>query len=47
MDEEQDAIVTRPSKTAKSWLEVLMACPLPMDDLPPRSREHFRLRWTS
>jgi hypothetical protein len=23
----------------KSWLTVMKACPLPMDDLPPRNRE--------
>jgi hypothetical protein len=39
-DEEQDAIVFRRLKTRRSWLAVLKACPVQMDDLPPRSREY-------
>ena len=38
-DETEDAIVLRRIKKARSWLDVLKACPVPMDDLPPRSRE--------
>ena len=41
-DEEEDAIVFRRVKRGRSWLEVLKACPIPMDDLPPRSREYPR-----
>lgn len=39
-DEEEDAIIFRRVKRGKSWLEVLRACPVPMDDVPPRSREY-------
>ena len=41
-DAEEDAIVFRRVKRGKSWLKVLKACPVPMDDLPPRSREYPR-----
>jgi hypothetical protein len=42
-DEEEDAIVFRRIKRgAKSWLAILKACPVPMDDLPPRSRGYPR-----
>ena len=41
-DEAEDAIVFRRVKRGRSWLEVLKACPIPMDDLPPRSREYPR-----
>jgi hypothetical protein len=43
-DEEEDALIFRRVKRAKRWLAVLKACPLPMDDLPPRSREYPRKR---
>ena len=43
-DADEDAIVFRRVKRAKSWLEVLKACPVPMDDLPPRSREYPKKR---
>jgi hypothetical protein len=43
-DEEEDAIVFRRVKRGRSWLSVLKACPVPMDDLPPRSREYPRKR---
>jgi hypothetical protein len=39
-DEEEDAIVFRRVKRGRGWLDVLKACPVPMDDLPPRSREY-------
>jgi hypothetical protein len=39
-DSEEDAIVFRRVKRGKSWLKVLKACPVPMDDLPARSREY-------
>lgn len=43
-DEEEDAIVFRRVKRGRSWLDVLKACPVRMDDLPPRTREHARKR---
>jgi hypothetical protein len=39
-DEEEDAIVFRRIKRRRSWLAALKACPVPMDDLPARSREY-------
>lgn len=39
-DETEDAIVFRRIKRGKSWLAVLKACPVPMDDVPARSREY-------
>ena len=37
-DEAEDKIVLRRVKRKReSWLEVLRACPVPMDDLPPRT----------
>ena len=40
-DEEEDEILLRRVKRKrKSWLQVLKECPVPMDDLPPRSREY-------
>ena len=41
-DEDEDAIVFRRIKRGKRWLDVLKACPVPMDDLPSRSREYPR-----
>lgn len=42
-DEDEDEIVLRRMKRKrKSWLEVLKECPVPMDDLPPRSREYSK-----
>lgn len=39
-DEDEDEIILRRVKrNRESWLEVLSQCPVPMDDLPPRSRE--------
>jgi hypothetical protein len=43
-DAEEDAIVFRRVKRGRSWLAVLKACPVPMDDLPQRSREYPRKR---
>ena len=43
-DEEEDALVFRRIKRGKRWLDVMKACPLPIDDLPPRSREYPRKR---
>ncbi|PYK18104.1 MAG: hypothetical protein DME55_07745 [Verrucomicrobia bacterium] len=38
-DCEESEIVFRKINQDESWLDVLMRCPVPMDDLPPRSRE--------
>jgi hypothetical protein len=38
-DPEEDAIVFRRINKRADWLAVLKACPVKMDDLPPRSRE--------
>jgi hypothetical protein len=43
-DAEEDSIVFRRVKRGRSWLAVLKACPVPMDDLPSRSREYPRKR---
>ena len=39
-DEDEDTIVFRRIKRKGNWLEVWKKCPVPMDDLPPRSREY-------
>ena len=41
-DEEEDEIILRRVKGKDNWLEILKQCPVPMDDLPPRSREYFK-----
>lgn len=41
-DPEEDAIVFRRLSRNTNWVAVLEDCPVPMDDLPPRRREHFR-----
>ncbi len=38
-DAEEDAVIFRRIKRKSDWLEVWKQCPVPMDDLPPRSRE--------
>jgi hypothetical protein len=43
-DAEEDALVFRRVKRGSGWLSVLKACPVPMDDLPARSREYPRRR---
>lgn len=37
-DPEDDVITLRRIKSRTSWLAVWRRCPVPMDDLPPRSR---------
>jgi hypothetical protein len=37
-DSEDDVVTLRRLAKKPDWLEVLKACPVPMDDLPPRSR---------
>lgn len=34
----EDALIFRRVKRNANWLEVWKQCPVPMDDLPPRSR---------
>lgn len=41
-DAEEDVLVFRRLAKGEDWLAVLEACPVPMDDLPPRQREPFR-----
>ena len=36
---EDEIVLRRVKRKTKSWLAVLKACPLPMDDLPVRGRE--------
>ena len=43
-DPEEDAFVFRRVAEKADWLEVLRACPVPMDDMPPRRREFSRRR---
>jgi hypothetical protein len=38
-DAEEDVVTLRRIKRKPNWLEVWKRCPVPMDDLPPRSKE--------
>jgi hypothetical protein len=38
-DPEEDVFIFRRIKRKANWLEVWKQCPVPMDDLPARSRE--------
>ena len=38
-DAEEDTVIFHRISNGKSWLDVMKRCPVPMDDLPPRSRE--------
>jgi hypothetical protein len=38
-DPDEDALIFRRLPDGEDWLEVLAACPVPMDDIPARSRE--------
>jgi hypothetical protein len=38
-DAEDDVVILRRLKQKPHWLAVWRKCPVPMDDLPPRSRE--------
>lgn len=38
-DPEEDAIVFRRIARRTDWLAILKACPVEIDDLPPRSRQ--------
>ena len=39
-DSEQGEIVFRRVNPKSNWVELFEACPVPMDDLPPRRREY-------
>ncbi|MCL4813814.1 MAG: hypothetical protein KJ061_15080 [Vicinamibacteraceae bacterium] len=43
-DPEEDAIVFRRLAGREDWLTVLKACPVSMDDVPPRRRERAKRR---
>jgi hypothetical protein len=43
-DADEDAFVFRRVAANADWLEVLKACPVPMDDVPPRRSEFPRHR---
>jgi len=43
-DADEDAILFRRLAKGADWLEVLKSCPISMDDLPGRSREHPKRR---
>ena len=45
-DAEEDTLVFRRVAARDDWFEVLKACPVAMDDLPPRRRERPRRRKT-
>ena len=38
-DAEEDVVILRRVKRKANWLEIWRQCPVPMDDVPPRSRE--------
>ena len=38
-DAEDDVVSLRRVAKKPDWLQVLKACPVPMDDLPPRGRQ--------
>jgi hypothetical protein len=38
-DADEDAVVFRRLPEKENWMEVLSACPVSMDDVPPRSRQ--------
>jgi bifunctional DNA-binding transcriptional regulator/antitoxin component of YhaV-PrlF toxin-antitoxin module len=41
-DPEEDTVIFRRISRNKDWLAILKKCPMPMDDLPARSRETFK-----
>jgi bifunctional DNA-binding transcriptional regulator/antitoxin component of YhaV-PrlF toxin-antitoxin module len=42
-DEDEDKIIFRRVKRKRNWLEVWKRCPVPMNDLPARSRERSKI----
>jgi hypothetical protein len=43
-DSEEDVVILRRVKRRSNWLKAWKKCPVPMDDLPPRSREFPKRR---
>lgn len=43
-DPDEDTLVFRRVAKKSDWLNVLKACPVSMDDVPPRRREYPRRR---
>jgi hypothetical protein len=43
-DPDEDAVIFRRLPEKKNWMEVLSACPVSMDDVPPRRRQLPRKR---
>jgi len=43
-DADEDVLLVRRLPDREDWLDVLAACPVPMDDIPPRRRELPRKR---
>jgi hypothetical protein len=43
-DPDEDVLVFRRVARRADWLQVLKACPVDMDDLPPRRREYASRR---
>ena len=41
-DSEDDLIILRRVPPKRNWLEVWKKCPVPMDDVPPRSRSRVK-----
>ena len=41
-DQDEEAFIFRRVKSKKNWLEVWKQCPVPMNDVPPRSRERSK-----
>lgn len=38
-DPEEDVVILRRLRKRRDWVAVFKRCPVPMDDLPPRSRQ--------
>lgn len=43
-DPDEDTLIFRRVARKADWLKVLKACPVSMDDLPPRRREYPKRR---
>jgi len=41
-DADEDAVVFRRISRSRDWLETMKKCPVPLDDLPARSKELFQ-----
>ena len=42
-DADEDVVILRRIKRKANWLHVWRQCPVPMDDLPPRSKDLPRI----